>query len=323
MGAAMNGIDFKAIAQALLARAPGILIEWLPNAHREGQECRAANVIGDPGKSFGVNCETGVWRDFNSPEKGGADLIALFARINNLTMAQAARELVHRYGLAAATINGNGNHNGAARQPSNQYSESAKEIWRKSGPVRTEGKGTVGRYLVSRGITIAPPDSIRACYNCWHSPTHTVWAGMIAGVSNPAGEIVAIQRTFLTGYGRKAPVAPVKMSLGPIKGNAIRLAAAGERLVIAEGVETGLSVLQPTGVPTWVTTGAEFYKDVWVPDFVREVIFAIDLDDNGASERAAREATGRLQGEGRKVRIMRPKPGSDFNDYLRGRDERR
>jgi hypothetical protein len=98
-------IDFVAIKQAALQQALPLLSEWLPNGHFEGDEyvaCNPTRADKNPG-SFKVNVKTGVWSDFATDDKGGGDLISLFAYLHNLSQGNAARELAGRLGL-----NGNG-----------------------------------------------------------------------------------------------------------------------------------------------------------------------------------------------------------------------
>jgi hypothetical protein len=101
----MSSIDFSGINAAALARAPGILFEWIPGGHREGKEYRAATIKGGPGKSFSVSIETGKWADFATGESG-SDLISLYAQINNLTQGEAARKLAEQFGISCT--NGTG-----------------------------------------------------------------------------------------------------------------------------------------------------------------------------------------------------------------------
>jgi putative DNA primase/helicase len=130
--------------------------------------------------------------------------------------------------------------------------EIARRIWRDAKPAAGT---TVERYLTLRGITLTPPPSIRFAIGR-HAPSQTgPWVIMVAAVQNLAGEIVAIQRTFLTCDGRKAPVEPAKMALGPIACGAVRFAKAAETLALAEGIETALSVQQATGIPAWAALG--------------------------------------------------------------------
>jgi putative DNA primase/helicase len=194
--------------------------------------------------------------------------------------------------------------------------EIAQRIWRESKPAA----GTpVERYLrLERGITIPSPLSIRFAMGRHAQSQRGPWAIMVAAVQNLAGEIVSIHRTFLTGDGRKAPVEPVKMALGPIRGGAVRLAPARETLALAEGIETALSVQQATGIPTWAALGTANLPHVELSAIVREIIICADADRNGAGERAAEAAAQGFLRDGRRVRIARPPAGADFNDVLTG-----
>jgi phage/plasmid primase-like uncharacterized protein len=135
----------------------------------------------------------------------------------------------------------------------------------------------------------------------------------------PSCDVVAVHRSFITSDGRKAAVEPHRMMLGPIEGGAVRLAPAGPALVLAEGIETALSVQEATGMPTWAALSAGNLVSVRLPDFplATEVIIAADHDANGAGQRAAEEAAARFAAEGRRVRIaLPPRTGLDFNDVI-------
>jgi hypothetical protein len=191
--------------------------------------------------------------------------------------------------------------------------EIARRIWQDAKPA---GGTTAERYLRLRGISLAPPPSIRFMIGR-HAPSQTgPWAIMVAAVQNLAGEIAAIHRTFLTGDGRKAPVEPVKMALGPIRGCAVRFAKAGERLALAEGIETALAVAQACpDLAVWCALSASNLPLIELPATVREVIIAADGDEAG--QQAAQVAALRFTGDGRKALITRTARGLDFNDYLR------
>lgn len=85
-------IDFSTLAKQLLADAPSLLRQWLPNGRLEGKEYRIGSIRGEAGKSLSINIETGVWKDF-SEGTGGADLISLYAAINGIKQSQAAKTL--------------------------------------------------------------------------------------------------------------------------------------------------------------------------------------------------------------------------------------
>ena len=61
---------------------------------------------------------------------------------------------------------------------------------------------------------------------------------MLARVDGSDGEFAAVHRTWLRSDGSdKAELREPKMSWGPIRGGAVRLASAGPELAIAEGIE--------------------------------------------------------------------------------------
>lgn len=130
---------------------------------------------------------------------------------------------------------------------------------------------------------------------------------------------VGIHRTFLAHDGTgKAPVDPNKMMLGPCRGGAVRLTAAGNIVMIGEGVETCLSAMQATGIPTWAALSTAGLRTLDLPDDVREVIVLADGDEPG--DAAASNCARRWKREGRRVRIASPPRGMDFNDLLMGRE---
>jgi len=138
---------------------------------------------------------------------------------------------------------------------------------------------------------------------------------MVAAVSMPNGQMSAVHRTYIAWDGRgKAPVKPDKMTLGPIGKNAIRLSPIAPKLIIAEGIETTLSVMQVMGIGAWTPSSAGGLRAIELPPEVRHVIIAADGDKPGKD--AACAARQRLVAEGRVVEIVHAPPGKDFNDVL-------
>jgi putative DNA primase/helicase len=176
----------------------------------------------------------------------------------------------------------------------------------------------VETYLRARGIVIQLPAALRFHPAIKH-PCGQLWPAMIALVTGGTnGAPMAIHRTFLARDGQgKAPVDPTKMMLGPCRGGAVRLGPIGDRLMIAEGIETALSVMQATGRAAWVALSTSGLRTLELPVEVRDVVVLADGDEPG--EAAARNAAHRWLAEGRCVRIARPPFGFDFNDVLTGR----
>ncbi len=146
---------------------------------------------------------------------------------------------------------------------------------------------------------------------------------MVALVEHVEHGPVAIHRTYLAIDGSgKASFRSPRLSLGPVGGASVRLARAGEELVVAEGVETAASVMAATGVSAWAALSASGIERLVLPPLplAECVTIAADHDESGVGKRAAQSAAYRWIAEGRRVRIpMPPKPGTDFNDVLLGR----
>ena len=80
-------MDFRGLADRLLADADRLLAQWLPNGKRIGAEYRVGSLAGEAGQSLSINVRTGRWADFQSGERGG-DLIDLYAAIHSLELGE-------------------------------------------------------------------------------------------------------------------------------------------------------------------------------------------------------------------------------------------
>ena len=95
-------IDFAAVNLAILPRYGVYLSLWLPDGHREGGDWVALNPTrADRRKgSFRISLQKGCWADFATGDVGG-DPVSLFAYLNGLSQANAARALMAELGVAA------------------------------------------------------------------------------------------------------------------------------------------------------------------------------------------------------------------------------
>ena len=200
---------------------------------------------------------------------------------------------------------------------SNKNVVAAQRIWREALPAPLT---LVKIYLESRGIRLQLPPSLRFQPSLKHGPTGLWFPTMVAAVQAPDRRLAGIHRTFLRPDGAsKANISHPKMSLGRIRGGAVRLGEIGPRIGICEGIETGLAVRQAEpSLPVWVGLSASGMRSVGLPDEIREVVLLADGDDAG--ELAARETAQRLVSEGRNVSIARAPTGHDFNDLLNRQD---
>jgi putative DNA primase/helicase len=193
----------------------------------------------------------------------------------------------------------------------------AFHVWREAWPAA----GTiVESYLANRGLAFPPPQYLRFHPACPH-PSGANLPAMIGLVEHVNHRPTAIHRTFISADGSsKAAVEPDKASLGPVAGGAVRLAQvrAGQWLLVAEGLETTLSVMHACALPAWAALSAGI-KSLVLPPSANMVVICADNDANGVGHRAANAAAERFLAEGRRVRIaLPPRSGLDFNDLLSG-----
>lgn len=186
----------------------------------------------------------------------------------------------------------------------------ALEIWKASLPAA----GTlVESYLAARGLALpAGCNGLRFAPSLKH-PAGGRWPAMVAAVRDADAGFLGVHRTFLARDGSgKARIFPPKMSLGPIAGGAVRLAPAGERLVVGEGIESLIGAMRASGLPGWAALSTSGLRSLRLPADVREIIIAADGDAPG--ETAAVAAARRWAAEGRAVRIAETPAGADFGD---------
>ncbi|UZK64641.1 DUF7146 domain-containing protein [Sphingomonas sp. M1-B02] len=202
----------------------------------------------------------------------------------------------------------------SGRQPEDRAEEAAS-LW---AGAAAAGGTLADTYLRSRGITIDLPEAIR--FARLPLGRRAPMPALVAGVSTISGDVCGVQRTFLaTDPIGKAPLpgGKAKFSLGRVLGGAIRLGCAERSLLVSEGLEDGLTLLQKLGRPVWVAAGAGMLSAMKLPDIVEAVVIGADNDESG--ERAAQKAAEVFHASGRRVRILRPAPGyKDFNAELTG-----
>ena len=143
---------------------------------------------------------------------------------------------------------------------------------------------------------------------------------MVALVERVGAGPLAIHRTYICADGSgKVNIEPAKASLGSVGGGAVLLGKprTGERLVVAEGIETTLSVMLACGLSGRAALSAIGLKNLVLPPSATSVLICSDNDANSVGQNAARMAAERFAREGRLVRIaIPPTPGADFNDIL-------
>jgi putative DNA primase/helicase len=100
---------------------------------------------------------------------------------------------------------------------------------------------------------------------------------------------------------------------GAVAGSAVKLDPPGQRLAIAEGIESALAARQLGFGAVWALGSARRFLPV---DGVRELIILGERDD--ASRRATDVCSESWIARGMTVHLALPAIGKDFNDYVMG-----
>ncbi len=194
----------------------------------------------------------------------------------------------------------------------------ARRCWDEAEPIA----GTLAeRHLRERrGITAPLSEALRFHPACVHGPTKRRLPAMVARIDGADG--FAVHRTFLCTVNGNAPVEPAKMMLGRTAGGAVRLARQGGRLVVAEGIETALSLasgLLDGPMHLWAALSAGGMAMLKLPlvEAGAELVVACDGDRAGCE--AAHDLAQRATASGWRVLRADPGDGLDFNDVLMGR----
>lgn len=198
------------------------------------------------------------------------------------------------------------------RAEAERAEQRALATWREALPIG----GTIAEtYLRHRGITCPLPDTLRFHPECWH-PTARRFPAMIALVEGLPR--AAIHRTYLRADGSgKADAEPAKAMQGATRGGAVRLTAAEKPLVVAEGIETALSLasgLLRTSATVWAALSASGTAALRLPDHPHRLTIASDGDPAGKA--AANTLAERAHALGWAVSLLPAPQGHDWNDVL-------
>lgn len=187
----------------------------------------------------------------------------------------------------------------------------AERCWQEAQPINS----TLGEaYLRGRGITCDLPDTLRFHPDCWHASGRR-FPAMVARVDGAPR--FAIHRTYLGTIGN-ASAQPNKAMLGSVRGGAVRLAEGTGPLVVAEGIETALSLacdLLPAPATIWATLSTSGMRGLLLPPEPGRLTIAPDGDDAGRA--AANVLAERAHALGWEVSLLPAPEGRDWNDVLR------
>lgn len=189
----------------------------------------------------------------------------------------------------------------------------ARRIWNEARSI----SGTLAEaYLRNRGITADLAGTLRYHPDLWHGPSQMRLPAMIGWVAHPVH--VAIHRTWLAPEGKgKAKVPSNKMMLGSVAGGAVQLMEGPGPLVVAEGIETALSLASgflPHPMRLWAALSASGMRSLILPEQLSTLIIASDGDAVGRA--AAQDLGLRSRTRGWTVKTFAAAEGKDWNDEL-------
>jgi DNA polymerase I-like protein with 3'-5' exonuclease and polymerase domains len=134
-------------------------------------------------------------------------------------------------------------------------------------------------YFQRRGLQTVPDSALIALFSPFNRQIRQ--PGTWFCVRNRAGDLTGLHVIWLDStLTAKREAEPRKQSFGKIKGNFILLGTIdpGKPLIIAEGVETALAVIQITGFPAALVGCGSTTKDIEPPDHSAGFIIAADHD---------------------------------------------
>ena len=173
--------------------------------------------------------------------------------------------------------------------------EMLKRLWLDSAQLQAGDMG--GRYLESRGVL---PGRIPTCLR-FHPSCPVPYNGgslpaMLALVQRPDGEGINLHRTFLGPDGKAAIDTPRAMMPGEIpEGSAVRLYPVhGDKLGIAEGIETAIAAAKRFNMPVWAALNSTMLAKWQPPAGVTAVVVFGDNDPKYGGQASAYALAHRL-----------------------------
>jgi hypothetical protein len=318
------------IARKLARDAEQVCRTYLPGGHREGNYWIAGDVQGSKGRSLYVRLKggdhgkgaAGKWTDAATGEHGDLlDLIAL-----NLGHDQLSTTLEEARLFLALPKASEPHELDPVRVPAGSH-KAAQRLFAASRPIANTPAEV---YLRARKLTDLRTERwLRYHPRCWYRPseddtpgTPTAFPALVAAVTDDAGTITGVHRTWLDPTLRnKAPVATPRRAMGDLLGHGVRIGNAGQVMAIGEGLETMLSwhMMLPS-MPLIATLSAAHLAALEWPVCVQRLYLV--RDDDAAGIAAWGQLHDRCLARGIELFPIVSPTGNDLNDGLMalGRD---
>lgn len=173
--------------------------------------------------------------------------------------------------------------------------ELCRNLWK--GSQALSGDDLASLYLMGRNVLPGRiPPCLRLHAQCPVPNGGGFLPAMLALVVGPDGEAVNVHRTFLAEGGKADIDTPRAMMPGSVPdGSAVRLYPVhGERIGIAEGIETAIAAAKRFKVPTWAALNSTMLEKWSPPPGVSHVVIFGDNDVKFGGQAAAYALAHRL-----------------------------
>ncbi len=174
-------------------------------------------------------------------------------------------------------------------------------------------------YLRARGIeTRAAANALRFHPRCYYRPMSTCerreLPAMLAAVTDNAGRITGLMRTYLRIDGSPEPSVHSRRALGSLYGNGVRFGPQAEIMAVGEGIETMLSLRMAMPRLSVIAALSAAHLAAFIPPVQRRRLY-IAVDRDAAGRNAAARLQDRLQSLSVETIQLTPRR-KDFNDDL-------
>jgi putative DNA primase/helicase len=247
---------------------------------------------------------------FYCSQCGAGDGFKLIMQYFNWDFKTAAREIEQKIGHVAAEPP-------KREMDENQRVDMLNRLWTGASPLT--GDDMASRYLAGRdAVPGRAPDCLRFHERCPVPGDGGFLPAMLAVVAGPDGNPTNIHRTFLGSQGKADIESPRAMMPGTLPpGSAVRLyPLRGERLGVAEGIETAIRAAKRFQVPVWAALNSTMLEKWLPPAGIGEVLVFGDNDHAFGGQASAYALAHRLVVRNRvKAQVHIPQtPGMDWGD---------
>ena len=304
------------VSRRLADRIGDLVRELLPGGHREKHVWRCGSVAGEPGYSLAVELagsKRGVWLDHaNECDRG--DALDLVKACLGGSMTEAIAWSERWLGIASGDVPVP--HRTPA--PAAPGTPTWPRIWRRARPIANTLAET---YLASRGLAFDDPEGDVLRFEPRRPRLrpgsddefehHPALLALLRDIAT--GEPCGVHNIFLHPDGsdrlrdKKGKTTNGRVLGRPVLPSAFEDVTMG--LTIAEGVETGISLLMDGLAPAWALCGAGNLAKFPVLGGIEALTVAADT--GAAGQTAAREPAAHSRKAGRKVRTITP-PDDDW-----------